>query len=66
MDEHNAPRIPDASTAVDLARYDAVLFDLDGVLTSTATLRTARRKTVLDPEEHGAALVVADPREMLA
>jgi alpha,alpha-trehalose phosphorylase len=48
MDEPTAPRIPDAFTAVDQARYDAVLFDLDGVLTSTATLHTACWKTVFD------------------
>lgn len=49
MDEPNASRIPDAAAAaVDLERYDAVLFDLDGVLTSTATLHTACWKRVFD------------------
>jgi alpha,alpha-trehalose phosphorylase len=48
MDEPNAPRIAEAPAAVDLERYDAVLFDLDGVLTSTATLHTACWKRVFD------------------
>ena len=48
MDELNAPRTTHAATAVDRARYDAVLFDLDGVLTSTATLHTACWKRVFD------------------
>jgi alpha,alpha-trehalose phosphorylase len=47
MDELNAPRTP-ASASVDVDRYDAVLFDLDGVLTSTATLHTACWKRVFD------------------
>ncbi|HTN24970.1 MAG TPA: beta-phosphoglucomutase family hydrolase [Solirubrobacteraceae bacterium] len=47
MDEPNARRIPAAAT-VDLERYDAVLFDLDGVLTSTASLHTACWKHVFD------------------
>jgi alpha,alpha-trehalose phosphorylase len=46
MDELNAP--PQATTAVDRARYDAVLFDLDGVLTSTTALHTACWKRVFD------------------
>lgn len=47
MDEPNAPRTPPAAT-VDVDSYDAVLFDLDGVLTSTATLHTACWKRVFD------------------
>ena len=45
--EPNARRTPAAAT-VDLDRYDAVLFDLDGVLTSTASLHTACWKHVFD------------------
>jgi alpha,alpha-trehalose phosphorylase len=47
MDERNAPRTPAAAT-VDPERFDAVLFDLDGVLTSTAALHTACWKRVFD------------------
>jgi alpha,alpha-trehalose phosphorylase len=47
MDEPNARRTASAAT-VDLDRYDAVLFDLDGVLTSTASLHTACWKRVFD------------------
>jgi alpha,alpha-trehalose phosphorylase len=59
MDELNASRTPAATTAVDRARFDAVLFDLDGVLTSTTALHTACWKRVFDgflagwSERHG-------------
>jgi beta-phosphoglucomutase family hydrolase len=54
MDEPNASRTPEA-LAVDADRYDAVLFDLDGVLTSTATLHTACWKQVFDTFLEGRA-----------
>jgi alpha,alpha-trehalose phosphorylase len=47
MDERNVPRTP-AVVTVDPEHYDAVLFDLDGVLTSTAALHTACWKRVFD------------------
>lgn len=49
MDERTASRLPDASAAVlREGAFSAVLFDLDGVLTSTATIHTACWKHVFD------------------
>src|SRR6185436_4177955 len=44
-------------------RYDAVLFDLDGVLTSTAAIHAASWKRMFDDYLRGLALRAGDPRE---
>jgi hypothetical protein len=49
MDELNASRIPETATAIDRARYDAVLFDLDGagglgLVVGVAQRRPRRRR----------------------
>jgi alpha,alpha-trehalose phosphorylase len=68
MDELNAPRTTQPATAVDRTRYDAVLFDLDGVLTSTASLHTACWKRVFDDflagwgARHGSEQAPFDPQ----
>jgi alpha,alpha-trehalase len=55
-----------AATDVDLDRYDAMLFDLDGVITRTATVHAAAWKAMFDDflrswaHDHGTAFVPFD------
>src|SRR3954468_19906876 len=57
------PAATSPARAVTRERYDAVLFDLDGVLTSTAAIHAASWKRMFDDYLRGLSLPGGDTRE---